>query len=158
MSVSAALNAAGPLASGLFSIVDKLFTSDQERMEAKIKLLELEKSGELAQIAVNTQEAKHTNLFVAGWRPFIGWVCGLSFAWVYLLQPVMYFVLSALGMPPFAVPYVEMADMLTVLMGMLGLGALRTYEKTQSVSREVDPLATALNTAVRSPVDRSGKR
>lgn len=138
MALPAALLAAGPIASGLFGLIDKLFTSDDERMAAKLKVLELEKSGELAQIAVNAQEAKHDSIFVAGWRPFIGWVCGLAFTWAFLLYPMLSFFVVAFGLPVdfTLVPELDLAAMMPVLMGMLGLGAMRSWEKREGVARE----------------------
>ena len=138
MTLPAALLAAGPIASGLFGLIDKLFTSEDERMAAKLKVLELEKSGELAQIAVNAQEARHVSIFVAGWRPFIGWVCGLAFTWAFLLYPILSFFVVAIGLPIdlTLVPELDLASMMPVLMGMLGLGAMRSWEKREGVSRE----------------------
>lgn len=137
MALPAALMAAGPIASGLFGLIDQLFTSDDERMAAKLKVLELEKSGELAQIAVNTQEAKHTSLFVAGWRPFIGWVCGLAFSWTFLIYPMLKFAVLAFGVPLdlSLLPIMDLSEMMPVLMGMLGLGAMRSYERRNGVER-----------------------
>ena len=138
MAVSAAvLAAASPIASGLFGLIDKLFTSDDERMTAKLKVLELEKSGELAQIGVNTQEAKHTSLFVAGWRPFIGWVCGLAFAWTFLVYPMLQFAILSFGIPVdlSLLPIMDLSEMMPVLLGMLGLGAMRSYERRNGVER-----------------------
>ena len=138
MALPAALLAAGPIASGLFGLIDKLFTSDDERMAAKLKVLELEKSGELAQIAVNAQEAQHASIFVAGWRPFVGWVCGLAFTWAFLLYPMLSFFVVAFGLPVdlTLVPELDLAAMMPVLMGMLGLGAMRSWEKREGVARE----------------------
>ena len=138
MALNTALLAAGPIASGLFGLIDKLFTSDDERMAAKLKVLELEKSGELAQIAVNAQEAKNDSIFVAGWRPFIGWVCGLAFTWAFLLYPMFSFFVVSLGIPVdlTLVPELDLAAMMPVLMGMLGLGAMRSWEKKEGVARE----------------------
>ena len=138
MTLPAALLAAGPIASGLFGLIDKLFTSDDERTAAKLKVLELEKSGELAQIAVNAQEARHDSIFVAGWRPFIGWVCGLAFIWAFLLYPILSFFVVAIGLPVdlTLVPELDLASMMPVLMGMLGLGAMRSWEKREGVARE----------------------
>lgn len=138
MTIPAALLAAGPIASGLFGLIDKLFTTEDDRMAAKLKVLELEKSGELAQIAVNAQEAQHDSLFVAGWRPFIGWVCGLAFTWAFLLYPVLSFFVVAFGIPVdlTLVPDLDLASMMPVLMGMLGLGVMRSWEKREGVARE----------------------
>ena len=153
MAIPSALLAAGPIASGLFGLIDKLFTSDDERIAAKLKVLELEKSGELAQIAVNAQEAQHDSIFVAGWRPFIGWVCGLAFTWAFLLYPVLSFFVVAFGISVdlTLVPAIDLDSMLPVLMGMLGLGALRSWEKKEGVSRE------QLNGVTLGGVDRRAK-
>lgn len=88
-----------------------------------------------AQNEVNKAEATHKSIFVAGWRPAIGWVCGLGMFSNYLLIPVANFVLALYG-SEIIVPSLDMADMMPVLLGMLGLGTLRTYEKTKGVSRE----------------------
>lgn len=137
MALPAVLAAAGPIASGLFGLIDSLFTSDDERMAAKLKLLELEKSGELAQISVNMKEAEHTSLFVAGWRPFIGWTCGLAFAWTFLLYPILTFAVVAMGLPVplHLLPVMDLSQMMPVLLGMLGLGAMRSYERSNGVER-----------------------
>lgn len=129
---------AGPIAQGLFGLVDSLFTSDEERAKARLKLLELEKSGELAQLKVNLKEAEHTSLFVAGWRPFIGWVCGFAFAWTFLFYPMLTFGVVALGVPIslHLIPTLDLSDMTPVLMGMLGLGAMRSWEKREGVARD----------------------
>lgn len=154
MALPAALMAAGPIASGLFGLIDKLFTSDDERMAAKLKVLELERSGELAQIAVNAQEASHDSIFVAGWRPFIGWVCGLAFTWAFLLYPMFSFFVVAFGLPVdlTLVPELDLAAMMPVLMGMLGLGAMRSWEKREGVARE------RLDTVTPGGVDRRANR
>ena len=138
MAVHSALLAAGPIASGLFGLIDKLFTSEDKRMAAKLKVLELEKSGELAQIAVNAQEARHDSIFVAGWRPFIGWVCGLAFTWAFLFYPILSFLVVAFSLPVdlTLVPELDLDSMMPVLMGMLGLGAMRSWEKREGVARE----------------------
>lgn len=89
----------------------------------------------MAQIEVNKAEATHRNIFVAGWRPFIGWTCGISLAWHFVLSPVVVFVTAWIGaeMPP--LPTFDMDSLMTVLLGMLGLGGLRTFEKSKGLSR-----------------------
>jgi hypothetical protein len=88
-----------------------------------------------AQIEVNKAEAASGSLFKGGWRPFIGWVCGGAFAYHFVLQPVIVFgVLTAgIDLPP--LPEFDMASLMTVMMGMLGLGGLRTYEKQKGISK-----------------------
>lgn len=125
----------GNIAGGLFKLIDQLFTTDEERQNAKLRLLELQQQGQLAQLAVNAVEAKHESIFVSGWRPFIGWVCGLAFAYNFIVQPMFVFTIWALttfygvDFPITNLPDLDMASLLAVLGGILGLGSLRTYEK-----------------------------
>jgi|TARA_B100001964_G_C13877853_1_gene441629 hypothetical protein len=88
---------------------------------------------DLAQLEVSKQEAAHRSIFVAGWRPFIGWSCGSALAWTYIVQPVLSFILAQTGhLVP--LPLLDMGQMMPVLMGLLGLGGLRTFEKFKKVS------------------------
>lgn len=88
-----------------------------------------------AQIAVNQKEAAHKSLFVAGWRPAVGWVCVLGMASNFMVIPLANFAL-ALAESTVVVPILDLTQMMPVLMGMLGLGAMRTMEKTKGVQRE----------------------
>ena len=88
----------------------------------------------MAQIEINKIEAGHRSLFVAGWRPFVGWTCGIAMLYHFLLQPIIVFGLSAAGLS-FDLPTFDMGSLMTVLMGMLGLGGLRTFEKTKGVTK-----------------------
>ena len=89
----------------------------------------------LAQIEVNKAEAASGSVFKGGWRPFIGWVCGSAFAYHFVLQPVIVFVVLAVGVDLPPLPEFDMTSLMTVLMGMLGLGGLRTYEKKQGITK-----------------------
>ena len=88
-----------------------------------------------AQIEVNKIEASHHSLFVSGWRPAIGWVCVLGMAGNFMVIPFANFIL-ALAEINVKVPMIDTATMMPVLMGMLGLGGLRTYEKSKDVHRK----------------------
>jgi hypothetical protein len=128
----------GALAGPLMGLIDDLFTSDEERAEAKVKLLEMEQNGELAQIAVNMQEAKSENVFISGWRPAVGWTCTAAFAYAFVLQPFAAFIALVSGMDPAlleALPDLDIGSMMPVLLGMLGLGAMRTYEKKSGTNK-----------------------
>jgi len=103
--------------------VDK-FTLDKEEKAQLIQ--EINK----AQIEVNKVEAGSSSLFVSGWRPFVGWTCGVALCYHFVLQPFLMFVLSSTG-NPMELPTFDMTTLTTVLMGMLGLGGLRTYEKVK---------------------------
>ena len=89
----------------------------------------------LAQLEVNKQEAASQSMFVAGWRPSVGWICSISMAYHFIIQPLLVFILKANGIEV-DLPEFEFSQLSTILMGMLGLGGLRTYEKLQGVSRE----------------------
>ena len=83
-----------------------------------------------SQIEVNKVEAASSNLFVSGWRPFIGWTCGLGMFGNFITIPFSNFVLALLEIS-IVIPLVPLETMMPVLMGMLGLGAMRSYEKTR---------------------------
>ena len=87
------------------------------------------------QMEINKTEAAHKSLFVAGWRPAIGWICALGMASNFLVIPITNFVLALTG-SAIVVPLLDTGEMMPVLMGMLGLGAMRTYEKKQGVQRD----------------------
>ncbi len=87
------------------------------------------------QLEVNKVEAAHKSLFVSGWRPFIGWTCGLGMFGNFITIPFSNFVLALFGID-IVIPLVPLETMMPVLMGMLGLGAMRTYEKKNSVHRD----------------------
>jgi hypothetical protein len=88
-----------------------------------------------AQLEVNKTEAAHRSLFVSGWRPAVGWTCCIGLASQYILIPMANFAL-ALADSTIEIPVLDMATMMPVLMGMLGLGAMRTIEKTKKVQRD----------------------
>jgi len=87
------------------------------------------------QMEINKTEAAHKSLFVAGWRPAVGWTCCLGMASNFLVIPIANFVLAITG-SAIVVPLLDTGEMMPVLMGMLGLGAMRTYEKKQGVQRD----------------------
>jgi len=87
------------------------------------------------QLEVNKTEAAHKSLFVAGWRPAVGWTCCLGMASNFLLIPMANFALAVTG-SAVVIPLLDTGEMMPVLMGMLGLGAMRTYEKKQGVQRD----------------------
>lgn len=129
------MNVTPQLLNGVFGFIDDLFTTQEERDAAKLKAMEIAAAGGLAQLEVNAKEAQHKNVFVAGWRPFIGWTCGAAFVWAFLLSPIIEtiaFYAFAIGgheVDLTGLPTLDLAAMMPVLMGMLGLGGLRTFEK-----------------------------
>ena len=89
----------------------------------------------MGQLEINKVEAQHRSIFVAGWRPFLGW--GLSFAmiWHFVLVPMITFGFAYAGIESPALPAFDMDSLMTVLLGMLGLGSLRTFEKSKGITK-----------------------
>ena len=87
------------------------------------------------QLEINKAEAASASVFKGGWRPFIGWTCGAAFAYHFVLQPFLLFAIAVFGLDIPALPAFDMSTLMTVLMGMLGLGGLRTYEKKTGVTK-----------------------
>jgi len=121
---------------GLFKdYQDKKLSKDELRF--RLETFEASNTQELklAQVELNKQEATHDSMFVAGWRPFLGWVCGLGFAMNFLVAPVGTFIAASLGYPEIIFPQADVSTMMPILLGMLGLGGFRTFEKTVEKER-----------------------
>jgi len=122
----------GPVA----SLLDKFIpdATEKQRLAAEIATMAERQAHEiaLAQIEVNKEEAKQ-DIFRGGWRPFIGWTCGTAIAYHSVVQPLFIFIMTYLGHPVPSLPEFDMASLMTVLMGMLGLGGLRTFEKAKGI-------------------------
>jgi hypothetical protein len=117
------------------SIINKIFPDKNVSEQAKVELAKLAQAGELKelellleQIKVNAVEAASDKWWKAGARPFIMWVCGGAFAYHYILQPMLGFFT---GWP---MPTLDMGELMTVLLGILGLGAYRSFEKSKGVA------------------------
>ena len=124
----------GDLVKSVGGIIDSLHTSQEEKDNAKIKLQALENELKTKQIDVNKVEAGHRSIFVAGWRPFLGWVSGISVAFVYLFQPFIVMVLKIFG-SDIELPTLDLSQLMPLILGMLGLGGLRSFEKVRGVSK-----------------------
>jgi hypothetical protein len=118
---------------GRFLPEDKQKRAEAER-EIEAKLTDSLAKLDLVQAETNKVEAGHRSLFVAGWRPFIGWSCGFALAYTYVLQPILTFGLAQAGFL-IDLPAVNLGEMMPVLMGLLGLGGLRSWEKVKGVSK-----------------------
>ena len=90
---------------------------------------------QLAQLAINKEEASSGSLFKGGWRPCIGWICGIAFFYHFVCQPVIIFIVAMSGVDIPDLPKFEMNTLLTVLGGLLGIGGLRTYEKQKGLTK-----------------------
>ena len=87
------------------------------------------------QLAINAEEAKSRNIFVSGWRPSVGWCCSLALFAHFLVFPTMDVVTAYMGVDPVAYPQFDMDSLMTVLLGLLGLGGMRSYEKAKGLTK-----------------------
>lgn len=126
-------------------LIRKFFPDPQAQADANLKLAQLVQSGELAtlasvtdlakgQLEVNKIEAASTRLFVAGWRPFIGWICGGALAFDTMLKPLVVMVMAYAGHPAPVMPNLSTEQLYGLLFGLLGLGSLRTAEKIKGAA------------------------
>ena len=89
----------------------------------------------LAQLEINKAEAASGSLFKGGWRPFVGWTCGIAFAYHFVFQPLLIFIFAYIGLETPDLPQFDVGTLLPVLGGMLGIGGLRSYEKTKGLTK-----------------------
>ena len=124
----------GPIVS---KFVDRI-PDGNERARAKEslerELVEAANSAMLAQTEINAVEAQHKSIFVAGWRPFIGWVCGVGIAWSMVVQPVAQWAMIAWG-DGTELPTIDTSYLMELVTAMLGMSGLRTFEKMRGVAR-----------------------
>ena len=118
---------------GRFLPEDKEKRAEAER-EIEARLTESLANIDLAQLDINKTEAAHRSVFVAGWRPAVGWTCTAALAYSYVLEPVLRFGLAQAGYLV-DLPAVDISQMMPVLIGMLGLGTLRSWEKVKRVTK-----------------------
>ena len=124
------------LAEGIMGGLDALFTSDDERAKAALELEKVLQQPHILQAMTNIEEAKHSSVFVAGWRPFIGWVAGVGLAYNFLIYPFAGLIMSSVS-PGLQLPELTSAgELMTLVLSLLGLGGLRTYEKVNGVDRK----------------------
>ena len=137
-----------PIVDGVFAVgmklIDRFFPDAKAADAAKLELFRLQQSGDLARLAaetelakgqlgINAEEAKNPSLFVSGWRPAIGWACVLACAWNWVGLKIALFVAAYLGHKLDMAP-ADIGEMMPILLGMLGLGGLRTAEKINGVA------------------------
>ena len=110
-------------------ILDDLFTSDEEELNIEVIKQRLAMKPAMAQSKINEISAQHRSVFVAGARPFLLWVCGIGYAFAFLVNPITQWITGDPG------PVLPMDSMAELTMGMLGLAGLRTVEKMKGVSK-----------------------
>ena len=124
----------GPILGPLVDKIPDVNLRRKLQAEAEQSLLAAMTGVVMAQIEVNKAEAQHKSVFVAGWRPFIGWTCGVALAYNFILRPIGMSVAFYLGVDLSDAPELDITELLTILGGMLGLGTLRSFEKSKGVA------------------------
>ena len=118
-------------------LITRLFPDPAQAAAANLELTKMQMSGELAQITgqldINKVEAASTSVFVSGWRPFVGWVCGLGLGYVAIVEPIARFIATMVGYTE-NFPVIDTTITMQVLMGMLGLAGMRSFDKKNGVA------------------------
>jgi roadblock/LC7 domain-containing protein len=122
----------------LGTLVDRLIPDKAEaekaRNQLEAQLVTAANAAAMAQVEVNKVEAGHSSVFVAGWRPSIGWVCAAGLAWAFVLAPIASWALVVLGIKA-ELPAIQFDHLFELVLAMLGIGGLRTFEKLRGVAR-----------------------
>jgi len=118
-------------------VIDKLFPDPVQRDAAKLELLKLQQTGQLAEMTaqtdINKVEAASDSIFVSGWRPAIGWICGAGCAWNWVGLPIAKLVCALAGYSV-TLSMANTGEMMPLLLGMLGIGGMRSLEKIKGVA------------------------
>ena len=133
------INIDGSLIKGAFEGINSFISTIRSAITGKVspekeaeimqRAVEIEAAINNAQSEINKIEAANANIFVSGWRPFIGWTCGIALFYNYVGMPFITYFVNWYGGP--LMPALDIGELTTILFGMLGLGAMRTYEKTK---------------------------
>ena len=130
----------GGLVDSVGKIVDELHTSEEEKAQAKIKLKELDNALNKAQTDINLADAKSTATGLGGllqriWRPLIGFSCALAIFWEFVLKQFLVFFLAVFEVQTLPLPSLDMGVLMPLVMSLLGMAGLRTYEKQKGISK-----------------------
>lgn len=119
-------------------LIDHFFPDANQAAAAKLELLKMQQNGDLqvmaSQMEINKIEAGSSNLFVSGWRPFIGWVCGAALVYAALLEPISRFIAKVMFNYFGEFPVIDTTLTLQILLGLLGLAGMRSWEKKEGVA------------------------
>lgn len=126
----------GPIVDGFLKFIPDKNERARAKEQLESQMLAAMTGLVQGQLEINKQEAAHGSIFVAGWRPAIGWICGSALGWNYIIQPIITWIAFISGVDLADAPRLDTAELTTILLGMLGLGGLRTYEKRLGVARK----------------------
>jgi len=129
-------DAVGPIVDGLLQLIPDKNARAAAKENFELQILSALTGLVQGQLAINQKEAEHKSIFVAGWRPAIGWICGAGLAWNYVIAPLIIWLAFLFGKDISGAPELNIAELMALLTGMLGMGGLRTYEKRIGVHRD----------------------
>ena len=116
------------------TVIDDLHFSGEEKQKLKLQMKEIDAKLKEKQLDINKVEAGHRSIFVSGWRPFLGWISGLSIGYVYLFRPILDMILQMFGVEVDWV-VLDLGQLMPLILGMLGLGGLRSFEKAKGLTK-----------------------
>jgi len=120
----------GEAADGVASAINQFVETKEEKKAAELLLMKVQQEPDKWQAEINKIEAGHRNMFIAGWRPAIGWICVFALGWGWILAPILQFLF-----PEKKMPAIELGEAISLVMAMLGMGALRSYEKRNTLTK-----------------------
>lgn len=131
----------GAAADGIAGAIDRFVETDEEKKAAEMLKMRIMQEPDRWQAEINKIGAGHRSMFVAGWRPALGWICAFGIGWAFVISPFAEVMLNILiakkvvaeGL--IVLPKLSTGQLLDIILGMLGLGALRSYEKTKGLTR-----------------------
>lgn len=132
MALPALVTAFVPFLDKVLGMIPNPEARAQAKQELTLELVRIEAEERMSQVELNKTEAQHANVFVAGWRPFIGWVGGVSLAWTFLVHPMLVWGATVAGYTG-SFPELDTDPLMTLVMAMLGVGAMRSFDKFNGV-------------------------
>ncbi len=131
------LNSVASIADSVATGLDELFTSDEERERARLLMMKELNQPHILQAVTNLEESKHPSIFVAGWRPALGWLCVILLAYAWIGRDLLHILLGLFQQTQIVekLPVMDMGELMTLVLALLGLGATRTFEKLKGVAR-----------------------
>jgi Holin of 3TMs, for gene-transfer release len=123
-----------PIINRVLDLIPDPAAKQKAQLEMQAKLLEIVTTESANQAEINKIEAANSNLFVSGWRPAIGWVCAVSFGWFYIGAPLAVWIMALFGVHT-DLPVFDKNNLMELTMGMLGMGALRSFDKWKGTAK-----------------------
>lgn len=115
-------------------VIERIVPDKAKAAEMKHEVAMSLVTSDIAQMAINKEEASHPNVFVSGWRPAVGWVCVIALFFNYIISPLLAWA-AVIWMHDAIIPQLDISELLTLLFGLLGMGTLRSYDKRQGTAR-----------------------